>query len=80
MQDCARLILGISSKELQVCTSAKISVLGVPLTLPYMVLQTTLYGNCCLHLIDYPVTFNLKQSHDKLVYIWANLSNLTTFH
>ena len=39
-----------------------------------------LIRNCCLHLIDYPIAFNLKESHDKLVYTRANLSNLTTFH
>ena len=80
MQDCAGLILGISSNELQVCTSTKINVLGAPITLPYMALWASLYGNCCLHLIDYPITFNLKQSHEKLVYIRVNLSNLTTFY
>ena len=80
VQDCAGLILGIGGNELLVCTSSKINVLGVPITLPFMALKASLYGNCCLHLIDYPITFNLKQSHDKLVYIRANLSNLTTFH
>ena len=74
------MILGISGRELQVCTSVKINVRGVPITSPYMALQASLYGNCCLHLIDYPITFNLNQSHDKLVYIRANLPNLTTFH
>ena len=34
MQNCAGLILGISSNELQVCTSTKIDVLDVPITLP----------------------------------------------
>ena len=80
MQDCTGLIFGISSNELQVCTSAKINVLGVLITLPHMALWASIYGNCCLHLIDYPIKFNLKQSYDKLVYIRANLSNLTTFH
>ena len=30
--------------------------------------------------IDYSITFHLKQSHDKLVYMRVNLSNVTTFH
>ena len=68
-QDCAGLILGISSNELQVCSSTKINVVGVPITLPYMTLWASIYRNCCLHLIDYPSTVNLKQLHDKLVYM-----------
>ena len=80
MQDCAGLILSISSNELQVCTNTKINDLGVPITLPYMALQSSLYGNCCLQLINYPITVIIRQSHGKLVYISANLSNLTTFH
>ena len=81
MQDCAGLKLGISSNELQVCPSTKINMLGVPITLPYMALWASIYGNCCLHLIDYPIKFNLKQSHDKfIIYLRANLSHLTTFH
>ena len=60
MQDCAGLILGISGNELQVCISAKINVLGVSINLPYMALWASSYGNCCLHLIDYPITFNSK--------------------
>ena len=80
MHVCAGLILGISGNELQVCTSANINVLGVSITLPYMALWASSYGNCCLHLIDFPITFNLRQLCDKPVYIRANLSNLTTFH
>ena len=48
-------------------------MLGVPITLPNMALQASLYGSCSLHFIDYAITFNLKQSCDKLVYIWAIL-------
>ena len=62
MEDCAGLILGISSNELQVCTSAKINVQGVPITLSFMALWASIYGNSCLHLTDYPITFSLKQS------------------
>ena len=80
MQDYPGLILGICSNELQICASAKINVLGVPIILPYMAMLASLYGNCCLHLIDYVITFNLRQLHDKLVYTRENLSNLTTFH
>ena len=80
MQDCSGLILGICGNELQVCASTKINVLGVLITLPYMALWVFLYENCCLHLTDDPIAFNLKQSHDKLVYKRANLSNLTTFY
>ena len=68
MQNCAGLILCISGNELQVCTSVKINMLDVSITLPYMALQASSYENCCLHLIDYPITFHLKQSHEKLVY------------
>ena len=66
--------------EIQACPSAKINMLGAPFTLPNMALQTSLYGNCCVHFIDYPITFKLEQSCDKQLYIWANCSDLTTFH
>ena len=44
VQDCTRLILDISSNELQVCIRAKSNVLGVPITLPYMALWASIYG------------------------------------
>ena len=59
MQDCTWLILGICSYKLQVCTSEKINVLGVPITLPYMALHASIYGNCCLYLIAYPIKLHL---------------------
>ena len=43
MQDCTGLILGINSNELQVCTSAKINVLGVAITLHYMAMWASIY-------------------------------------
>ena len=42
MQDCTGIILGSCGNELQVCTSTKINVLGVPITLPYIVLWASL--------------------------------------
>ena len=42
MQDCTELPLGTCGNELQVCASAKINVLGVPITVPYMVLWASL--------------------------------------
>ena len=66
--------------EIQACASEKINGLGVPTILPNMALQTSLYGMFCLHFIEYPITFMLKQSCDKQLYIWANCSHLTTYH
>ena len=42
MQDFPGLILGMYSNDLQVCASAKINVLDVPVTLPYMALWESL--------------------------------------
>ena len=42
MQDCTGLILGMCGNELQVYTSAKINMLGVPITLPLMALWASL--------------------------------------
>ena len=42
MQDCTGIILGSCGKEIQMCTSTKINVIGVPITLPYMALQASL--------------------------------------